>query len=215
MILKQILKFTPNAKREKSLTLLEIGSAFGFFMDEAQKYFTVTGVEINQEAASFARSRGHKVYAGDFLNIDFGDQKYDLIVSIATLEHLPNPLDYLEKIALLMKPGGIFYCTTVDIGCAIAKLSGSRWRMIHPPTHVNYFSKETLCRLVNRFHINVLECGSIWQFRSLDVLFYSLNNKKNKLNLFYRIIKSLKILEIPIPFNFGDVMMLIGEKEEI
>ena len=53
-----------------------------------------------------------------------------------TIEHLAEPEAYLEKIAKSLPVGGWLFLTTGDIGSPMARARGSRWRMIHPPTHL-------------------------------------------------------------------------------
>src|SRR5436190_11560579 len=43
------------------LKLLELGSAYGFFLDEAARHFDCLGVEVSAAAAEHSRQRGHRV----------------------------------------------------------------------------------------------------------------------------------------------------------
>src|SRR5215471_16390570 len=44
--------------------LLDIGCAHGFFLQEAQRHFEVSGIEISDDAARYARQRGLNVITG-------------------------------------------------------------------------------------------------------------------------------------------------------
>jgi hypothetical protein len=44
--------------------LLELGCAFGFFLKEAQRCFEVSGIELAEEAAEYARRSGLHVLSG-------------------------------------------------------------------------------------------------------------------------------------------------------
>ena len=57
-----------------------------------------------------------------------------------TIEHLKRPDLFVQKAAADLRPGGLIALTTGDIGSLNARLRGARWRMIHPPTHLHYFS---------------------------------------------------------------------------
>ena len=56
---------------EQGPALLEIGSAAGFFLDEANdRGYRTLGVEISDFASNFARGRGHSIFAGSFSSAD-------------------------------------------------------------------------------------------------------------------------------------------------
>lgn len=94
----------------KNISVLEIGSAKGAFLDILQ-HMTVdsnlVGLELNQEAAAEARRRGLDVLTE--LSSDHArthESAYDVIVSFQVLEHIPNPMDILRDSLHMLKPGG-------------------------------------------------------------------------------------------------------------
>lgn len=91
--------------------LLEIGSGDGMFLLAAEKFgVSATGVDVSEQAREDAKSRyGIEFHVGDIVRSDIplgGD--YDVIVMNHVLEHLVEPLDYLERIRGLLRPGGLF-----------------------------------------------------------------------------------------------------------
>jgi hypothetical protein len=60
----------------------------------------------------------------------------------------------------------MLFVTTGDIGSTLARWRGSRWRLIHPPTHLHYFSRETVTRLLSRYGLQVVEIKSVGVARS-------------------------------------------------
>src|ERR1700731_2397307 len=72
--------------------LLEIGCAYGFFLQEAATFYEVTGIEIAEAAARSCRERGLRVVTG------LADERIlaqlgmmDVIVMLDVIEHLPDP----------------------------------------------------------------------------------------------------------------------------
>src|SRR6185369_9606264 len=61
--------------------LLEIGSAYGFFLDEVRQEFeSVQGIDITDAGVAHARERFHlDVVQADFLAHDYGPQKFDVV----------------------------------------------------------------------------------------------------------------------------------------
>lgn len=211
-ILRRIKRYVPDIGSGERLKLLEVGSAYGFFLDVAQEQFSVTGVELNEEAASFASMRGHAVKQGDLLAVDFPEAAFDVIVCLATLEHLQHPNRYVEKIASLLKPGGLFYCTTCDIGSWFARLCGPRWRVIHPPSHLSYYSVMTLKRLLDRFGLETIHWERMWQYRSFDVVLYPLLVGRLKMSALYQLCERIGITRLVFGFSLCDDVYLAARK---
>jgi SAM-dependent methyltransferase len=91
--------------------LLEIGSAGGFFLDEARMVgFDVTGIELNPHMAEWGRSElGLDILSGIFEKMEFEVPSFDVIVAQDVLEHVRNPRMFVSKVSGLLTPGGIFF----------------------------------------------------------------------------------------------------------
>jgi SAM-dependent methyltransferase len=111
---KRLKDFLDPARHQR---LLEIGSAYGFFLDEVRTEFTfVQGIDITEAGVRHARARfGLDVIQSDFLAHDFGTQKLDVVCMWDTIEHLRAPNLYLEKISRHTDPGALITITTADI----------------------------------------------------------------------------------------------------
>lgn len=137
--------------------LLEIGCAFGYFLQIASKNFRTYGVDLNHQITKLAKknSPNSQIYTGDLTQLKLKKDFFDIICMFDTIEHLKQPDVYLKKIYTLLKPGGIIVIETGDIGSWLAKIQGSRWRLITPPTHLNYFNGVTLDKILikNQFQV--------------------------------------------------------------
>src|SRR6187455_1192697 len=90
-LLRELTQFKPGLK------LLELGSAYGFFLDEASKYFDCTGIEVSTPAAEHSRARGHRVIndvLSDATLPEIG--KVDIVTMFDVVEHLPDPVATFE-----------------------------------------------------------------------------------------------------------------------
>ena len=136
--------------------LLEVGCAYGFFLDEARRRFrTVKGIDIAEGAVAYARETlGVDASVADFPALPAVAQ-YDVVCMWDTLEHVPGPDVFVAKAREVLRPGGHLFITTGDIGSLNARWRGATWRQIHPPTHVNYFSRATLTRMLERLGFRV------------------------------------------------------------
>jgi SAM-dependent methyltransferase len=138
--------------------LLEIGCAYGFFLDEARHHFSrVAGVDVVASAVKRAREHlGVDARVGRFPDMDFDAERFDTVCLWDTIEHLPRPDRCLRKIRTLIRPEGRLYLTTGDVASLNARLRGASWRQIHPPSHLHYFSRETIRRLLERCGFSVV-----------------------------------------------------------
>ena len=62
--------------------------------------------------------------------------------------------------------------TTGDLDSWVARTRGSKWRQIHPPTHLHYFSGKTLSRLLCRYGFEIQYLGTEGVYRSVDTMAY-------------------------------------------
>lgn len=164
-------------RHKSSGRLLEIGAAYGFFLDLARQHFDVLGYEVNQEAARFGREKfGIDTRTSDFLRASDEELggSFDVVVMWDVIEHLERPDLFIAKIAGVCKPGAQLCVTTGDIGSRLARWRGQKWRMIHPPTHLHYFDRHTLPRLLGRFGFRTIDVHSVSVARSIRQVLYSI-----------------------------------------
>jgi SAM-dependent methyltransferase len=193
--------------------LFEIGSAYGLFLNVARQYFqSVQGIDVSQPAVEYARSELKvNVSQGDFLDHSL-DRPIDVACMWDTIEHLQSPHLYIEKLAGSMKAGSIIAITTGDISSHMARFRGQKWRQIHPPTHLHYFSRSTLERLLNRYGFVVRYCGFDGAYRSLDMIVaILLKVRRNRPDL-YSALQKTGLLKGDVYLNLFDIVYMIGEK---
>ena len=155
--------------------LIEVGCAYGFFLEEAKRHFDVSGIELAEDAASAARARGLDVLSGvaDEENLaKLG--KADVIVLLDVVEHLPDPHEVLARCARFLEPGGIIVLTTGDFGSALARWAGPRWRLMTPPQHLWFFTKDSMTRLARRFGMAVESFAHPWKVVPLSLVAFQL-----------------------------------------
>ena len=195
------------------LDLFEIGSAYGFFLDIAQKHFqSVTGIDISEDGCEYAKNNGMNVTCGEFLTENIND-KLDLFCIWDTIEHLSRPDLYIEKAAQLTNPGGMICITTGNIDSSLAKRKKERWRLIHPPTHLYYFSTETLTKLLERHGYEVVHVESCGTYRSLDNVLYNILVLRRNWPRLYKFFKMTYITYLGFYLNLYDIIYVIARKK--
>ena len=199
---------------ERRPHLLEVGSAYGFFLELARPLFdTATGVDVSGEAVRYAREElGLDVRHGDLLDQDFGTRRFDLVCLWDTIEHLSRPDLVVARIAALTDPGAFVAVTTGDLSSLNARLAGKRWRLIHPPTHLHYFTRASLLRLLDRCGFEAVHDRSCAVHRSVDSMAHGLFVLRWKTPRLYGLVRRLGLAGIDVPLDLGDIRYVVARR---
>jgi SAM-dependent methyltransferase len=191
--------------------LLEIGCAYGYFLARAQRYYDVLGVDVNAAAVEHARTRlGVEAWCGDVQTMELPTAPFDVVANFAVIEHLARPDRLVERAAALLRPGGIFACVTPDLSSRLARLRGRKWRMIHPPTHVSYFTRPALAALFERCGLTPVHSSSVGQYRTVDNVLYTLCCLHGRAPRAYRLLRRLGLTRGSFYLNTFDTTLAIG-----
>lgn len=188
--------------------LLEVGSAYGFFLLEAQEYFQCTGIEISETAVQSCHSRGLDVHCGvvdrNFLR-EHGP--FDAIAMLDVIEHLQNPAETLSLLYEALAKNGSIVISTGDWNSLPARIMGRHWRLMTPPQHLFYFPRRTLVALLEKIGFEVVHSSRPWKLVPLGLAAYQLGNR-----LGWRL-PTLELLNsLAVPLNLFDTMQLIARK---
>jgi SAM-dependent methyltransferase len=194
--------------------LFEIGCAYGFFLELAQQHWKVEGCDISAPACDEAQRQGCKVTCGDFLGLPLKEEQYDVVAMWDTIEHLARPDLYVQKASQLLKRGGVLCATTGDIGSSMARMRKHRWRLIHPPTHLYYFDRKSMERLMHKNGLEIIHFEHCGYSRSVQQILYSLlvlNRETGLRKKVYEILKPLFGFSMYV--NLYDIMFVIARKK--
>lgn len=130
--------------------LLEVGCGYGYLLDLARPFFSGrTGTEFSSEAAAIARETGANVVVGGVEQLPV-EAKFDCVLATQVIEHIYDPLPFVQGLVNHTKPGGHIVLATPDIGGALRKVLGLRWPSFKSPEHVIYYDFNTLGLLLER-----------------------------------------------------------------
>ena len=130
--------------------LLEVGCAYGFFLDEARCCFAHrTGTDYSPAALEKARDKADHVILGGTAELPPGEL-FDCIAVIHVIEHIYDPVGFLRTLAGHLRPGGWMVLATPDMGSLWRPLMRYRWPFFKIPEHVTYFDQRTLAELLHR-----------------------------------------------------------------
>lgn len=133
--LEQISKFVT---LDSNTSLLDIGSAAGFFLKAAQdlKINKLLGIEISQYASDYCESKfGIPVIQDSFDNISV-DQPFDIISSWFFIEHCKKPLEVFQRIFNMLNNNGILAFSVPSCYGPMYCFNKSEWEKTHPVDHL-------------------------------------------------------------------------------
>ena len=188
--------------------LLEIGCAYGFFLKEAERYFDVSGIELAEHAAAYCRRSGLKVRDGvaDEENLRRLGAMH-AIVLLDVIEHLPEPRQTVELCGRRLNPGGVLLLTTGDFGSLVARLAGAKWRLMTPPQHLWFFTRESMQRLAESAGLEFVSYDHPSKLVPLSLVLFQLARI-----LGIRPAKRHEANRFGVPINLFDAMRVVLRK---
>lgn len=144
------LRLIERFNREKG-KILDIGCGAGFFLQAARaRGWVPYGVDIVPEFVQFAGDelRLDNVRCGSLPEMNFPRESFDTVTLWDLIEHLRNPLDWLNEVNRILRPGGQVVIWTPNVKNAV--YAKERWYGYGINQHLYFFSSRTLGRLLTR-----------------------------------------------------------------
>ena len=188
--------------------LLEIGCAYGFFLQEAARYFEAAGIELAEEAAAHGRRAGLNILSGAADEESLRQIGHvDVIVLLDVIEHLPQPRETLELCCQHLNPGGIIVITTGDFGSVVARLAGARWRLMTPPQHLWFFTQDSMRRMSASLGLSMAHVDHPWKTVPVSLIAFQLRRM-----LGLSPARPAASSRIGVPLNLFDAMRVVLRK---
>jgi 2-polyprenyl-3-methyl-5-hydroxy-6-metoxy-1,4-benzoquinol methylase len=168
----KIVSLVPPATR-----VLEFGCATGYMTEVLKNKLgcTVTGVEINPEAAALAEQHAERVIVGDAEKIDYAaelaGEEFDVVLFADVLEHLKEPGDVLRRIRPFVAENGVVIASIPNVAHGSVRLAllGGEFRYrdwgLLDDTHLRFFTRASIQDLFEETGYVVTH----WVRRRLDV----------------------------------------------
>jgi glycosyltransferase involved in cell wall biosynthesis/ADP-heptose:LPS heptosyltransferase/2-polyprenyl-3-methyl-5-hydroxy-6-metoxy-1,4-benzoquinol methylase len=140
------------APNDPSVRFLDVGCFEGGLLEtlKSQTKWKLYGLEANASAVGVARSKGHHVWqatAEDAAVVVPEGAAFDVICLGQTIEHLDDPLIALNRLKLLLAPGGVIVVSVPNLDSKQVELFGPTWAHWHMPYHRTLLSRKALRRM--------------------------------------------------------------------
>jgi len=137
------------SSRDTNIRFLDVGCFEGDLLEQlkTRTRWQLFGLEANAKAVDAARAKGHQIWqaaAEDAPLVIPEGRSFDLIFLGQTMEHLDDPLAALNRLKLLLAPGGAIALSVPNLDSKQVELFGPTWAHWHLPYHRTLLSRRAL-----------------------------------------------------------------------
>ncbi|EOQ87937.1 methyltransferase domain protein [Leptospira yanagawae serovar Saopaulo str. Sao Paulo = ATCC 700523] len=156
-------------------SLLEIGSAAGFFLDEARQCgYHTRGLELSPKEVEYSKSKlGLTVERRSVLSVGEGEwnHSFSVITAFFVIEHLPDIEGIWNRLNSWLQPGGFLYLAVPSSFGPSFQTNPVEWFRTHPSDHFFDYSVHSLKKLLSilGFDVNYVRPMSYHSYRDLGL----------------------------------------------
>jgi 2-polyprenyl-3-methyl-5-hydroxy-6-metoxy-1,4-benzoquinol methylase len=198
---KVIKDLKKNQYESAEFTLLDVGCGAGNLLFNIRTEFNKSnlyGLDFNIKSATInLEGLGVKLFQGGLNDLN-SDLKFDFIVSSQLLEHIDNPIDYVNFLSKHLKRNGVVYLDIPFIGSRSFRLFKNYWVHLDTPRHRNLFEISTLTQLFKDYElmqINKFGTGYAYLTSIINLMKYKFKFSQLSIKPFFAFIIS-KFIEI-------------------
>ncbi len=160
---------------DRNARILEIGcgtGATGALALRTGRCSFYAGIELFAVAAEEARGVLSEVLVGDAetMELPWAPASFDALILSEVLEHLVDPGRLLERVALLVRPGGMVLASSPNISHwrVVRELIAGRFDLadkgVFDRTHLRWFTPATFAGMFDRAGFTPVEVGPVTPF---------------------------------------------------
>jgi 2-polyprenyl-3-methyl-5-hydroxy-6-metoxy-1,4-benzoquinol methylase len=132
-------------------TVLDVGCGSGeALMIAEQRGWSGIGVELVEASAARARDRGLDIRTSTLQRAGLPPASFDVVVAAHVLEHMLEPVAFVEEVARYARPGGLVVLEVPNWSHRLRRVKWADWEQLCPFEHVTHFSPRTLRRTIKR-----------------------------------------------------------------
>lgn len=145
--------------------ILDVGCGIGNLLAEfeGKDKYEISGIEFSEVAASRAKDRGFEVTIGDLIDKKLPSKKFDAVVLLYVLEHVPNPREILNEINRILKDDGFFFMAVpnyrylrVAFDNVFSRFLFGKKVSLHAEEHLQNFTPITLKKMLKLENFTIM-----------------------------------------------------------
>ncbi|MFC1922170.1 class I SAM-dependent methyltransferase [Chloroflexota bacterium] len=194
---------------------LDVGCSNGIFVEIARNNgIDAEGIDVSNIAVSDAHKRGLPVFRSTIEEFNPGYQ-YNLITAFDVLEHVLDPISFMQSIFRLLVPQGMVALSLPDQGSIIRKIMGKRWYFYIPEEHMYYFNRSTISKLLNRTGFDNIQIKIAYKPLTYNYSLTQFEEYNPSIFTMFSLISKViprEMRELVVPLYIGE-MMVIAERQ--
>jgi len=179
--------------------ILEIGSGYGWLVQlMREKGYNIDGIELNAQQRKMAKNRANIDLYECNISINLPSsmyESYDVVCMFHVLEHMNDPVRFLETASLALKTYGKILIEVPNFNCYIKHVSKSYDDFSYLRQHISYFMDSTLVRVLEKSAFKVEEVLCAQRYSIENALYWASYGKPHL--PYYQ-------LKVPAPLEFVD-----------
>lgn len=102
------------ALNRRDLRIIDVGCGAGWLCTELCRFGRVTAIDLSADVLARAQVRMPQVafIPGDFMELPFEDESFDVVVSLEMLAHVADQSAFISRLARILRPGGVLMLAT-------------------------------------------------------------------------------------------------------
>lgn len=151
---------------------LDYGCASGQYIESlSSSNFKSVGIDFAHPALSAASLKGIDIYLEPIPASFFPPGYFDLITAWMVIEHLPDPISILTKLADWLSPTGYLHLSVPDSSTIFRKLFRGASYDNHTPAHFIHPNHASMTQILSRAGLEILETRYQPNARTLTMSF--------------------------------------------
>ena len=144
---------------DKQKKIIDIGCGNGLIASKFDDNFIKYGLEVSLIAAEKAKKHITNITTNPLSSDTYDSEFFDVVFSYHVIEHVEDPISFIENIHHIMKTHGKLVLGTPNFDCAMARRFGENFRLLHDKTHISLFSDFSLKSLLedSGFHVDKID----------------------------------------------------------
>lgn len=153
--------FFAHVPRKDGATLLDVGCGVGRFLVAARSVgWKTRGVDVSRRAVEIGRdTEGLDLSCETLEELKLAGERFDAVSAFEVLEHVQQPIDFVQSAMSLLADGGWFFCTVPNRESPTV-LSTARPDWL-PPVHLQFFTEASLRQVLGRSGSRDIRTGMI------------------------------------------------------
>jgi len=99
----------------QGMKMLDVGIGTGFFaLEFANRGVEISGIDPSEKMIEIATKRGLNAQIGSGEDIPFGDDLFDVVLSMTSMEFSTDPGKFISEMARVAKPSGIIIVAVLN-----------------------------------------------------------------------------------------------------